>query len=264
MFLISRDMVKYQRDKASISRRNRFLIIVLSAISYFILIYLVTAAYNYVSESNYEFKKAKMQHTQTLLQLERGLLDAEYCKLGDKAFNHEVACNKSESALLRHYKSLTRGDVENLPSYKKHLESKNQADANSYIDFLIYQLKSEILEVKSKVVQKNITEIETLLSSTYLNVLTATDKNIYILLVIYIYIFISWLWNLAIALGDVNPPWIQEAEKGMHLTASQQEEEQYEAKIKEIEENFDEAVWTAESKRSEALLKAKAEKDKLA
>ncbi|TOB29491.1 hypothetical protein CGK11_17165, partial [Vibrio parahaemolyticus] len=138
MFLVSRKLVKYQRDKASISGGYKLLIIVLSAIPYFILMCLVTAAYNYVSENNFEFKKATMQYTQTLLKLERGLLDAEYCKLGDKAFNHEVACKKSESALLSHYKSLTTGDVENLPSYKKHLESNNQANANSDIDFLIH------------------------------------------------------------------------------------------------------------------------------
>lgn len=45
------------------------------------------------------------------------------------------------------------------------------------------------------------------------------------------------------------------------LLVSRKEDREYNVKLKKIEDQFDEEVWKAESKRSQALLEAKEEKD---
>ncbi|MEZ9699255.1 hypothetical protein AB4455_07880 [Vibrio sp. 10N.261.46.E12] len=287
MFLVIRGVIRWQRRYTSDNDWLRILGIVVSGLVYFALMVFATWISNQMSDNNYKFTKDTMTKQQTVLNLERGLLNAEHCKLGPGTFNYENACKSSKSILVDHYKLEMGGKLDLSPKYKRYQEylkylestlddsknetgsddSKNKAgsdDSKNKMDYLIHEFKGEILEAKSEVVKKNISEMEMILSGTPLSVLKATGKNINILFALYVYLGLSWIVHCAIVSGDFKPKWIEKenaATEDDPLSRSQKEDREYNAKLKKIEDQFDEEVWKAESKRSQALLKAKNEKD---
>ena len=81
---------------------------------------------------------------------------------------------------------------------------------------------------------------------------------------IYVYLGISWIVHCGIVSGDFKPKWLKSDDAPTEddlLSRAQKEDREYNAKLKKIEDQFDEEVWKAESKRSQALLEAKEEKD---
>lgn len=281
MLLVIPSVVRLQRKITSGHKWKSVIGIAVSGLAYFTLMVFATWGSNQMLDNSYKFTKDTMTKHQTVLNLERGLLDAEHCKLGPGTFNYENACKRSKSSLVKHYELEMNGKLDLSPKYKrfqeyqKYLQSKTpddskgetgSDDSKNETDYLIHEFKGEILEAKSEIVKQNISEMEMILSGTPLGLLKATEKNINLLFVLYAYLVLSWIVHCCIVSGDLKPKWI-ENDNGVieddQLSGAQKEEREFNSKLKKIEDEFDEEVWSAESKRSQALLKAKAEKDQV-
>lgn len=270
--------MKWQRRHTSDNEWLRLVGIAVTGIVYFALMVVATWVSNQMLDNSYNFTKDTMTKQQTVLNLERGLLDAEHCKLGPGTFNYDSACESSKSILVDHYEFEMGGKLDLSPKYKRYQEyqkylestpddSKNETgsdDSKNKMDYLIHEFKGEILEAKSEVVKQNISEMEMILSGTPLGLLKAMGRNINLLFVLYAYLVLSWIVHCGIVSGDFKPKWFESdnaATEDDLLSRTQKEDREYNAKLKKIEDQFDEEVWKSESKRSQALLKAKSEKD---
>ncbi|MEZ8198380.1 hypothetical protein [Vibrio splendidus] len=278
MLLVSRKAVEWQLEFNSNKTPRKVFGIILSGLAYFLIMMLITWGYTTVSGTKFTHKQAAQTQKQKVLTLERGLQHAEYCKLGPLALDQGSACKSSKNTLRDHYKSLLRGvnneespkaeessKTEKNPKLKRFDKFFGETDLNDrQVSLLIHLYKVEILNVKSNTAIKTKSYIEDLLTGLPLGMLNAMDKNINLLWMIYVYLGISWIVHCGIVSGDFKPKWLKSDDAPTEealLSRAQKEDREYNAKLKKIEDQFDEEVWKAESKRSQALLEAKEEKD---
>lgn len=196
MFFIYRPFAKWSRTTYKKGEWYHAVLATSAAgLFYGLIMLLAFAIYESQTETKWVNTQELSRHSQTILDLEKGLVKAEYCVNADAAFNKQRYCDNA---------------IKDLKSVVGSRTAKAIDESEGDRHFIVAVYKLELINAKSKKLQLQTNELEKFLSEDVKNLISVSVKYQWVFYVFIAYIIASFFFHWLIVSGIHKPEWMSD------------------------------------------------------